>query len=132
MGTWGVKTFENDGTSDWLWELEETSDNSALVAALNQEETDYLDAADGEIILAAAEIIYGLAHEPRPGIPENAVKWISKHRDLDVSPLVAKAIAMIDLVLADKSELRELWEENEDKYPEWHAHVMELRSKLGS
>ena len=22
MGTWGIKTFENDGTSDWLWELE--------------------------------------------------------------------------------------------------------------
>jgi hypothetical protein len=132
MGTWGVKTFENDGTSDWLWELEETSDNSALVAALNPEETDYLDAADGEIILAAAEIIHGITHEPRPGIPENAVKWISKHRDLDVSLLVAKAIAMIDLVLADKSELRELWEENEDKYHEWHANVTELRNKLGS
>ncbi len=132
MGTWGVKTFENDGASDWLWDLEESDANSALVAALNPEDTNYLEATDGEIILAAAEIIQAIKNRPRAGLPENALNWINAHNTLDVSSLVTKAIAMVDRVLSDNSELRELWEENEDDYPKWHAHITELRSKLNS
>jgi len=132
MGTWGVKTFENDGASDWLWELEESDDNSALVAALNPEDMNYIEATDGEIILAAAEIIQAIKNKPGAGLPENALNWINTHDTLDVSSLAKKAITMIDRVLSDNSELRELWEENEDEYPKWYAHITELRSKLNS
>ncbi|MEQ8171070.1 MAG: DUF4259 domain-containing protein [Candidatus Eremiobacterota bacterium] len=132
MGTWGVKTFENDGASDWLWELEESDDNSVLVAALNPEDMNYLEAPDGEIILAAAEIIQAIKNKSGDGLPENALNWINAHNTLDVSSLVTKAITMVDRVLSDNSELRELWEENKDDYPNWHAHITELRSKLNS
>jgi len=132
MGTWGIKTFENDGASDWLWEFEESGDTSILLDALNPEDTNYLEATDGEIILAAAEIIQAIKNTPRAGIPENALNWINTHKTSDISPLVTKAIAMIDRVLAENSELRELWEENEDEYPKWQAYITELRSKLNS
>ena len=35
MGTWGMGTFDDDGASDWVWELEEATDsgNVATIAA---------------------------------------------------------------------------------------------------
>jgi hypothetical protein len=130
MGTWGIKTFENDGTSDWLWELEETNDLSALAQALAPEETEYLEAPDGEIIIAAAEIIQGIKNGPREGLPENALKWISDHKHLDVSSLIKPANELLDRVLNGKSELRELWEENAEDFGQWVADVTELRNML--
>ena len=38
---------------------------------------------------------------------------------------------LIDRVLASQSELNELWEENDEEYPEWKAGVLELRKRLG-
>lgn len=130
MGTWGIGTFENDGTLDWLWDLEESDDASLLKRALEPEETEYLDAGDGEIIIASAEIIHAIKHGPRAGLPENALAWIDDHRRLDVSPLVGKAVSMLDRVVAEHSELRELWEENDENYPQWLADVTALRDRL--
>lgn len=132
MGTWGIKAFENDGTSDWLLDLEESDDLSVLKRALEPEETEYLEAPDGEIIIAAAEIINGVMNGARAGLPENAAKWIENHKTLDVSSLVKPAIAMLDRVLADDSELKELWKENRGDYPRWLADVTDLRAKLSS
>lgn len=132
MGTWGIKTFDNDGTSDWLWDLEESDDTSILRQALEPEETEYLEAPDGEIIIAAAEIINAIRNGQREGLPENALRWIEDHKGLDVSSLVKKAISMLDRVLAENSELNELWEENEEDYPQWQADVTDLQKKLSS
>ena len=132
MGTWGMKTFENDGNSDWVYDLEETNDLSLIEDALNPEETDYLEADEGEMILAAAEIINGIKSEPREGVPEECIEWINKHKSLNVSGLVEKATTLINLVLSEKSELRELWAENEEDYPIWEKNVLELKEKLNS
>lgn len=131
MGTWGIKTFDNDGNSDWIYDLEEFDDLSLIEEALSPGDTEYLEAPDGEVILAAAEIINGIRAKPREGLPGEAVDWINNHKTLDVSGLIEKAITMIDLVLSEKSELRELWEENEEDFPQWKADVLDLKEKLG-
>jgi len=56
MGAWGVKTFENDDSSDWLYDLEESNDLSVIEAALNEGGSDYIEAPEGCNILAAAEV----------------------------------------------------------------------------
>lgn len=132
MGTWGIRTFDNDGTSDWLYDLEEAVGTSLLEQALNAEGSEYLEAPDGEIILAAAEIILGIKDKPRSNLPDNAIEWINSHKNLDVSKLVTKAIFLIDRVLGENSELNELWAENEENYPDWKSDVMELRKLLAS
>jgi hypothetical protein len=43
--------------------------------------------------------------------------------------LTAKAIKAVDAVLND-SELKELWEENEEDYPKWVAVVNDLKSRI--
>ena len=132
MGTWGIKTFDNDGNSDWLWELEETNDTSLLEQSLSPEIDDYLEAPDGEIILAASEIINGIKNGPREDLPVEAVDWITAHKNLDVSKLIPKAIKMIDRLLGEKSELKELWQENKEDLPLWLADVNDLKNKLSS
>jgi hypothetical protein len=130
MGTWGVKTFENDGSLDWLYTLEECDDTSALEDALNPEDVNDLDATDGEMILAASEVILGILKSPREGLPEEAIKWIKSHKKLEVSPLVSRAVNLIGKVIEKDSELKELWEENEEDFPKWKEDVEDLLLKL--
>lgn len=130
MGTWGVKTFDNDSTSDWLLDLEKTDDASLLEEALDIESTEYLEAPAGELALAAAEIVNGIANSPRGTLPAEAIAWIDRHKNLDVSSLVPKAITLIDRVLSDASELKELWIENEEDFPAWETDVKDLQTKL--
>jgi hypothetical protein len=56
---------------------------------------------------------------------------VKAHRQLDTAPLIPLAIRKVDRVLAENSELNELWLENEVDYPAWKAGVLDLRSRLG-
>ena len=131
MGTWGMKVFESDNTLDWLWDVKDSHDTALLAKAVNPEETSYLEASEGELILAAAEIISGLRGKPREGLPEQALTWIGNHKSLDVSELVPKAVAGIDLVLSEQSELNDLWKESPD-YNNWVEDVKQLKALLGA
>ena len=129
MGAWGIKPFENDNSCDWFWDVEKTSDLSVIEAALDEADVDYLEPDGGENILAAAEMILALQGEARDDFFEDADKWVEKNLDLDASHLVEKAVQSIERVLADESELKELWEETED-YDEWLADVDDLKTAL--
>ncbi len=133
MGAWGMKTFENDTASDWIWDLEESNDTSVLESALKPEEYEgYLEGPDGENALAACEIINGILNNPREGLPDNAIAWITSHSNLDMTPLIPGALKMLKRVLADNSELNELWAENETDYPAWKSGVEELIKLLSN
>jgi hypothetical protein len=103
MGTWGIKTFENDASLDWLYALEECDNTSALEDALNPEDVNDLDATNGEMILAASEVILGILKSPRERLPEGAIKWIKSHKKLEVSPLVSRAVNLIAALLVTKN-----------------------------
>lgn len=128
MGTWGYQTFEDDTACDWLSELEKSKGTEVLERSLSPEgdEESYLESEDGIGILAAAEIVYGLLNGPREGLPEEAIQWIGDHQHLDVSCLKPVCERQLGRVLFEHSELRELWEENEEEYPAWKSHVQTL------
>lgn len=48
----------------------------------------------------------------------------------DASPLKSLAAAAVRRVLADASELRELWAENAEEYPKWRSNVESLAARL--
>ena len=50
--------------------------------------------------------------------------------ELDLSSLKDDAIKVLDLVVQDVSELRELWEENEDMLPKWLANLETIKKRL--
>ena len=127
MGAWGMTTFENDNASDWLYELEESTDLSVIQEALNVDE-EYIESSKGCNVLAAAEIILALLGKPRSGLPENAKEWVGNN-PLDPSPLIPSAIKAVSQVLGNESELKELWGET-DESENWENDVKDILNKL--
>ena len=131
MGTWGRGTFDNDDAGDMLLEVEDEG-ISVVVAALESaaRNDDYLEAPEGcRAVAAAALIAVGMRREP-PGRADvtaamNGVtgEELAAHRAL--------AVRALNRVLADDSEVFELWEEvGEDGY--FLGETEELRDELAA
>lgn len=129
MGAWGIKTFENDDASDWVYDLEKTSDLSLLRQTLELADCDYLEAPDGCNILAACEVILALMGKAGSGLPDEVTSWLSKNASLDATPLAGPAKASLARVLSQDSELKELWEETDD-FQTWESGVLNIKSRL--
>jgi hypothetical protein len=132
MGTWGSGSFENDDALDWVAELEETEDLSAIIRALDailDSSDGYLEAPDCAAALAAAEIVAALEGNPSPSLPDEIIQWVYAHNHLTIgTDTVSKTQAAVKLVLLG-SELQELWEEA-DAFEEWRDTVTELLDRL--
>ena len=131
MGAWDSGPFDNDDASDWLWELEESSDTTVIAAALHaiaQGGDDFLEAPDCATALAAAEMVAALCGQPRAELPDEAREWVSDNEGLDASPLVPIALEVVQQIRTD-SELKELWDEGEDP-AKWYATLDDLTRRL--
>ena len=133
MGAWGVLAFENDDACDWAEELEEVDDFSLVESALDAVEAadDYLEAPDACAALAACEV---LARAIGGGGIKNADTktvdaWVKKHKLKPTASLMKRAKRAITRILAEESELRELWDES-DSAQEWRDAVKDLRTRL--
>tara|TARA_B100001989_G_C24547027_1_gene471602 strand:- start:57 stop:455 length:399 start_codon:yes stop_codon:yes gene_type:complete len=129
MGAWGYKTFDNDDASDWLYDLEETSDLSLIEETVKQGQGDYIEAYDGCNILAAAEIIAALKGQASNDLPEEAEAWIDQNKNLDIKNIEKQVFEAVDRVLSDNSELKELWQDSDD-YEAWLEDVNKLKERL--
>ena len=123
MGTWGTGAFENDSVSDWAWELEKAEGLEILRSALVLPEG-YLEAPDGELVVAAAEIVAAALGAARP-LPDNVQQWLEDHRKLPFAELLPLARQGLERVLGSESELAELWEDGDDGSA-WRSDVETL------
>jgi hypothetical protein len=132
MGAWGAGPFENDDAIDWVAELAGSRDASPVLTALQRvvdaKETDYLQAPEASIAVAAAEAVSAALGAPPANLPPELGAWIDKHRDAIVPDMVKKGYEATVRV-ATKSELRELWDES-DWADEWHAAMTDLQRRL--
>lgn len=129
MGAWGIKTFENDDACDWIYELEKTSDLALLESTLETSRDKYLEGPDGCAILAAVEVILALQGNSREDLPEDAAKWVSAHQSLHAAALNTAAVAALDKVVSNDSELNELWQETDD-YQNWKNDVLDIKTAI--
>ncbi|MFD5813707.1 DUF4259 domain-containing protein [Streptomyces sp. NPDC127038] len=131
MGTWDIGPFENDTAADFANDLDDAAEGAreALIRKVLMcaaDNRDYLEVPDAEEAVAAAALIaarcpggepvgphYG-PHAPVPSLPP------------DLSRLAVEAL---DRVLADESELSELWGEAEDG-SRWRHSICRLRQVL--
>ncbi len=133
MSAWNAGPFDNDDASDWLYELEQSSDISVITAALGAVAgigDDYLEAPECSMAIAAAEIVSALCGRSAEDLPDHAIAWVEEHQGLDVSALVQTAEAVIERI-GSNSELKELWEETEHA-GKWHASLTHLAARLDS
>jgi hypothetical protein len=133
MGAWGVLAFDNDTANDWAYELEGADDLTLVESALDEVAAAgncYLDADLACNALAACEILARL--QGRPGYTnaytETVDTWVATHRITPPTELLARASAILDTVLGEGSELRELWDETDGA--DWRASVEDLRQRL--
>lgn len=159
MGTWGTHSFENDGALDWLGDFLDRPSDEALRATFcpspNPGHQGFLarlfgsrtgPAAirpHGEHVLAAAEVIAAMRGHPTADAPADFERLALREPPDD---LVHAAIAGVDSILDESSELHSLWrgtddfstmqrdgamaDEDSQGYLTWLAGVRDLRERL--
>ena len=133
MGAWGAGPFENDDAADWVWDLEESSDDSVIASALGAvadlSADEYLEAPEATMGLAAAEVVAAAFGAPAPILPEGVSNWIAGSHVVMSPNLLGEARTTVERV-STNSELKELWDEAGDQG--WLAHVFNLQARLAS
>ncbi|MFE5796918.1 DUF4259 domain-containing protein [Streptomyces sp. NPDC056503] len=131
MGTWDIGPFDNDTAADFSYRVDEAADGRKAEVLLTafREVTgtgeDYLDADLSMEAVASAALV---AAQCPGGEPVTTSYGPKKPLGVLPAELRAEAVAALDRVLAEPSELLELWEESGDET--WQAGVRELRAVL--
>ncbi|MFJ2647081.1 DUF4259 domain-containing protein [Streptomyces sp. NPDC087420] len=136
MGTWDTGHFDSDTAADFAADLDAAAVDGrtelvrgALVRAIGTDGVGGLDESEAVVAVAAAalvaaqcpggppvETVYG-PDEPLPRFPEE---------------LRSVAVLALDRVLAEDSELRELWADAEGEAGPWWRGVVALRTALAA
>jgi len=92
----------------------------------------YIDTTVAEEALVAIEVLARLKGNfgKDNAYSEDVDKWVKNHPLQVEDALLQKAKEAIDMILGDKSELKELWEEV-DEYDVWSSEVLDLKDRLG-
>lgn len=131
MTAWGTGPFDNDDAVDFaaaLDDLDPEDRPAAIREALAEaaEADDYLDRDAGNAAVAAAALIAAQqpdgepvdsAHGPKQALPELPEEWC------------ALAVQALTRVLADDSELNELWSDSPDG-DAWFTTIAQLAELL--
>lgn len=136
VGTWGEGAFDNDTAADWAREFDGTDLESgmrlieaALGLAAATSADGHLSRRNGDLALAAAELVAYIADEPVDETAYNAtaLDWADRV-DAEVEPpLLGLACQALTRVTGEGSESAELWDEGPST---WRESVAELAEKL--
>ncbi len=131
MGTWDIGPLDNDTAADFAYTLDETvlAERENLIRstlARTVQTQDYLDSSEAVEAVAAAALVAAQCPDGEPITtgygPDEALPLLAT----DLRTLAAEAL---DRVLAEKSELAELWDDAVDG-PRWRQSVSSLRAIL--
>lgn len=134
MGAWSHEPFGNDDALDWIYRLEETKDESLLSNTFSraiENADEYLEADEGFVIVAAAEVLAKLLGKgtQNDGYTKKVDEWVQSVNLQPSAALLKNAQTALDLVLGEDSELNELWKETED-YDDWRGNIESLKTAL--
>ena len=131
MSAWGPGTFDDDVANDWLEDLYESDPRAFFRECLDLSgQVDYVDYVACVGVTCSAEMIHGVLHGPRDGLPEAALQWLRENRTLSVWALLPGAIAGMRRVLGPDSEMREMWEDEAEICSQWVATTDNLFKRL--
>jgi hypothetical protein len=134
MGAWSHEPFGNDDACDWAYGLSDTNDLSFIESAINRvlEADDYIEAPDASEAIAAIEVMAKLLGKgtQMDSYTSEVDAWVSAVSIKPGLELLSKAKNAIDLILADNSELFELWQESGSD--DWVKSVKKLQIAVGA
>ena len=134
METWSHESFGNDTANDWAYELEDATDFSVIEAALQvalDEGDEYLDADLAMEAIAAVEVIAKRLGEGTQSdvYTEKVDQWLETISEQPSDDLLSLAKRVLERIVADDSELKELWLES-DEYELWLGNIQQLKDAL--
>lgn len=134
MGAWGTGIFENDTACDFAATIAEGNGLVGLEQALDrvlESETNYLEAPDAEEGLAAADIVARLKGSPGAQTSYTALidAWVERSKSTPSEHVIEKARRSIIRILAEHSELLELWQDSTE-FEIWKHNVEEVARRL--
>lgn len=134
MGAWDTGIFDDDTALDVLASL-------ALADPMEQinewydnvQDTDYLEYTDGQCVLVSGAVIDAALNGTVYPCPdeETLAAVVATVKQNAPAALKHTAVANLQRVLGEGSELRELWEENEEHYPAWRSNIEAIIARLG-
>ncbi|MFJ4270424.1 DUF4259 domain-containing protein [Streptomyces coelicoflavus] len=131
MGTWDIHPFDNDTAADFANDLDDADmlEREALIRRVlvrAADSKDYLEAPEAEEAVAAAALVAAQCSDTGPANipygPEEPIPTLS-------ADLTSLAVEALDRVVADESELSELWEGSEGGRA-WKRSIGQLRQVL--
>ena len=132
MGAWNYGVFDDDiayALDDLRESLEIITDMEKYFDAVIGAE--YVEYDEGCYALVSAAVIDSVFNEKQYRCDdEDYFEWVKTLKAFDFTPLKQKAIAAIDAVLSDSSEIKELWEENKELYSAWREDKISIRERL--
>ena len=137
MGAWGKGTFDNDSGADFAHAFDELDREGgieliaeAIDGVLYEEQEGYLDSDFAVDALVACEAIARLAGQggEQSAYSESLDTWVAEHPGPVDKGLAKRAIMAIERIMADDSELPELWEND----PEWLAEMENLKRRVAA
>ena len=135
MGSWGIRTFENDVAADWVAEFAERPERRRLGAALVPVEEGLRGSAppagvaECQVALAVAEVVAAWCGRPAPELPPQVTAWLLGRTDAVTGPILERTRSVVDALL-EESSLRDEWE-RADELEAWRSAVEDLRHRLG-
>ncbi|GAA1388275.1 hypothetical protein GCM10009639_14560 [Kitasatospora putterlickiae] len=133
MGTWDIGHFDNDTAADFSGTLDEAAleEREGLVrrvlsVAADTGAEDYLDCDEAVEAVAAAALVAAQCPGGEPVTTSYGPDEPLPTFAADLRPLAVEAL---DRVVADESELAELWDETEESEA-WRRGIKDLRAVL--
>ena len=132
MGDWDVGAFGNDTAKEWLIELMSGESTSPILRAIvnvaKLPATDYLQAPECEIAIAASELVVAARGNPSSQLPTDTASWIANRKFVAGKEVVAMALKVLRRI-EENSELKELWSDT-DSAGEWRRSIGDLKKRL--
>jgi len=136
MGAWGHGHFEDDAAFDFMANVEESDNPKGLLenAFRIAIDADYLEADEANAVIVAATYVDRQANGTKFSTvdddPYDVDTFPDRHPEIDLSSIKAEAVQALQTVLSEKSELNELWAENEELYSSWRLGIEQLIGRL--
>jgi hypothetical protein len=131
MAGWGTGSFENEDAQTWLGQLKSLGlEDLKKIFAHAADQSDYLEAPDAHIVIAAAEVLAAMKGAPSEKLPREIADWTSQTKAVAPPDLNELALRAVDKVRRN-SELKDLWLEAEG-LNEWTAGLQNLKERLST
>ncbi|HXL88411.1 MAG TPA: DUF4259 domain-containing protein [Streptosporangiaceae bacterium] len=133
MGAWGEGAFDNDTAADWSRSFRHADQASGLALISDAlswaARTPALRAREGEIAVAAAELVACIAGQPaeEATCSRTAFEWADQMDAAAQPQLTGLALQALAQVTGSGSELADLWDEVPSTWP---ASIAQLLARL--